>query len=244
LIEEFKNNFYDRYVSTHISERKGTTTLGEFNARSFTYQKQFGRLIPSDKSARILDVGCGNGSIIWWLQKEGYYNSFGIDVSKEQIEVGKSLGVKNIMLADLKEFLRASTNSYDLIVARDVIEHFEKESIIEILALCNLALKNNSRIILQAPNAESPFFGRIRYGDFTHEVAFSSSSMHQLLKMIGFQKVSCFPSGPIVSGVKSFMRVLVWKVIEWLYKFILYAEVGRSPIERIVTQNIIVVAEK
>ena len=114
----------------------------------------------------------------------------------------------------------------------------------EILTLCYDSLNNQGRLILQAPNAESPYFGRIQYGDFTHEVAFTSSSMHQIMKMIGFNKVACLSSGPIVSGIKSSIRVFAWKVIEQLHKFIIYIEVGSSPIERIVTQNLIVVAAK
>lgn len=243
-MKDIKSSFYDKYVSTHIADRKGIPTLEEFKTRSRIYQEHFGDFLPTDKSARILDIGCGNGSIVWWLQQAGYDNAFGIDVSKEQIEVGRGLGVKNILQADLNEYLETNKNAYDMIIARDVIEHFSKEAIMQILSECYNSIKTNGRLMLQVPNAESPFFGRIRYGDFTHEIAFSSSSMHQVMKMVGFQKVACFSSGPTVGGLKSYIRVIVWKIFERLYKFALYLEVGTSPIERIVTQNIISVATK
>ena len=37
------------------------------------------------------------------------------------------------------------------------------------------ALKPGGRWILHTANAESPFYGRVRYGDITHEQAFTQS---------------------------------------------------------------------
>lgn len=243
-MKNYKSAFYEKYVTTHIADRKGTATIDEFKIRAKIYQKVFGKLLPSDKTAKILDIGCGNGSVVWWLQRAGYSNASGIDISIEQIEVGRNLGVRNIDHVDLVEFMSCNKNTYDAIIFRDVIEHFHKKEIINILSLCKDSLMANGLIILQVPNAESPFFGRIRYGDFTHEVAFTSTSLHQLLKMTGYDQVKCYPTDPKATGIKSSLRVLAWVFIEKLYKLALFAELGTSQFERIVTQNIIVAATK
>lgn len=241
-MENYKDRLYTDYVSTHIIPRKGEVTLDEFKWRSIVYQKQFGKFLPKDKNAKIIDLGSGNGSVIWWLQQNNYANTEGIDISAEQVETGKKLGVQNINQADIKKFLQNKKNFYNVIFARDVIEHFTKEDIVEILSFCYESLKDNGIIIIQSPNAESPFFGRIRYGDFTHDIAFTTSSLSQLLRMIGFARVKFYPVQPIIYGVKSFVRFILWKTVEKIYELLLFAEVGRT--EKIVSQCIIAVGKK
>jgi 2-polyprenyl-3-methyl-5-hydroxy-6-metoxy-1,4-benzoquinol methylase len=238
----YKEKLYSNYVSTHIIPRKGESTLDEFKWRSIVYQKQFGKFLPKDKSSKIIDLGCGNGSVVWWLQQSGFTDAEGIDISVEQVEVAQKLGVKNIKQADIKQLLRDKKDFYDVVFGRDVIEHFGKEDIVEILSLCCDSLKKNGVIIIQAPNAESLFFGRIRYGDFTHEIAFTTGSLSQLLRMVGFARVEFYPVQPIIHGVKSFVRFILWKIVETFYKFLLFIEVGKG--QKIVTQGIIAVAKK
>jgi len=238
----YKDKFYRNYISTHVLPRKGKATLEEFKRRSIAYQKQYGKFLPEDKSSKIIDIGCGTGSVTLWLQQIGFTDTWGIDVSAEQIETGRNLGVNNIEQADIKEFLYDIKDFYSLVFARDVIEHFNKEDIVESLSSCYDSLKNNGKIIIQAPNAESPFFGRIRYGDFTHSIAFTSSSLSQLLRLVGFTGVQCYSIEPCFYGAKSFIRFILWKIVEACYKFLLFVEIGSG--QKIVSQNIIAVARK
>lgn len=237
-----KDDFYAKYVSAHIFHRKGKATLDIFRQRSASWQKNFGRFLPKDKNAKIIDVGCGNGALVWWLQQLGFSNAEGVDISSEQIEIAQDLGVNNVKQTDLRPYLKAKTCFYDMIILRDVIEHFRKEEIIELLEVCYSSLKNTGKIIVQVPNAESPFFGRIRYGDFTHEIAFTSSSLSQLLNIIGLTNVEFHATARPIKGVRSIPRFLLWKVVEVFYKSLLYAEIG--PGHRIVTQGIIAVATR
>lgn len=237
-----KNKFYDKYFSTHISHRKGEASLEEFRQRSISYQKQFGGFLPKNNKAKLIDLGCGNGSVTWWLQNIGFTNAIGIDISAEQVEIVNRLGVKNIQQADIKTYLSEKKDFYDVIFARDIIEHFNKEDLVDVLSLCYNSLKNNGILVIQAPNAESPFFGRIRYGDFTHEIAFTTSSLSQLLRIIGFLEIQFYPKGPLVNSVGSFVRVILWKFVEVFYKFLIFVEIGR--VKAIVTQDIIAVGKK
>jgi 2-polyprenyl-3-methyl-5-hydroxy-6-metoxy-1,4-benzoquinol methylase len=243
-MSDYKQEFYNKYVTTHIAERKEDLTLDAFRIRSRIYKKHFWRHLPQDKRSQILDIGCGNGSIVWWLQQLGYSDTTGIDISGEQIDAGRKLGVQNLIQGNFAEFLLNKQWAFELIIARDVIEHLYKEDVLELLCQCSCGLQLGGKLMLQVPNGESPFFGRIRYGDFTHETAFSQTSLVQLLKMAGFNKVECFPAGPVVCGILSLPRVASWKLIEAFYRMALYAELGRSKNGRIVTQNIIAVASK
>ena len=70
---------------------------------------------------------------------------------------------------DIETFLSRKKDCYDLIVTRDVLEHFKKEEILNILSLAYNALSKGGMFIIQSANGESPFCARYRYGDFTHE---------------------------------------------------------------------------
>ena len=57
----FKDRFYQSYTSTHVNHRKGEAALDRFRAEFGVWEKHFGHLLPQDRQARVLDVGCGRG---------------------------------------------------------------------------------------------------------------------------------------------------------------------------------------
>lgn len=238
----YKEKFYAKYASTHTTHRKGAESVAKFKARKPGWDRNFGRFLSGRKDNRIVDVGCGAGALVWWLQSRGYANAEGIDISVEQVRIAGELGVRNVHQGDLRAFMADRSGQFDMIILRDVIEHFPKEEIIEVIEICRNGLRDGGKIVIQVPNAESPFFGRIRYGDFTHDIAFCSSSLSQLFNMFGFTNTEFHPTMPAVTGARSFARFLLWKAVEAFYKALLYAELG--PGKRVVSQNIIASATK
>jgi len=239
----YKDKFYSKYVSVHTSRLYGEIFLGDIKRQFPVWQKYFGRFLPEDKKAKIIDLGCGNGGFIYWLQQIGYQNAEGIDISAEQIEAGQKLGIKNIRQADIKEFLITQLpNNYDVIFMRDILEHFNKEEVIDILDFIYASLKQNGRFICQTVNAENLLWGRLRHGDFTHELAFTEDSIRQILRLIGFQNISVYAQRPVIHGLKSLIRAVLWKYIELEIKFYLLIETGSA--KGIFTQNLIAVAYK
>jgi SAM-dependent methyltransferase len=144
-----------------------------------------------------------------------------------------------VQQADLRNYLGGCAQSYDALILRDVVEHFTREQIIEVLELCRTALRPGGIVIVQVPNAESPFFGRIRYGDFTHELAFTQSSLAQLFNVIGFEDLRVYPTEPVVRGLRSLGRSALWSVVKAFYRVLLFAELGRG--QWIFTQGLIAV---
>jgi 2-polyprenyl-3-methyl-5-hydroxy-6-metoxy-1,4-benzoquinol methylase len=238
----YKEEQYTAYVSTHTSHLYGEVTIDRIKSQFSTWKWCYGRCLPLDKSAKILDLGCGNGGFLYFLRSLGYENSTGIDISIEQIEVAKKLGINGVECTDIMNFLRDEKGSYDLIFARDVLEHMTKGEILEALkAICE-AIKVNGVFVTQVPNGECVFSGRMRYGDFTHEQAFTKNSLGQVLRLTGFTKVAFYPTGPVPHGLKSTVRFFLWKMIEKLLQFYMLVETGSG--DGIYTQNIIAVARK
>jgi len=235
----FKDRFYRSYTSTHITGRKGEATLQRFQNEFATWDKHYGRLLPTKRDARILDVGCGRGGLVYWLQQRGYRNASGIDLSAEQVNTARGLGIPNVQQADVAEYLAGRRGHYDALIMRDVLEHFTRDEIVELLEICRSAIRPGGALIVQVPNAESPFFGRIRYGDFTHELAFSSSSLTQLFNVLGFEDPRVYPTEPAIAGVRSLLRSVLWTGVKAFYRLLLFAELGRG--HWIFTQGLIAV---
>jgi len=237
---DFKKRFYDSYVSQHIEPRKGMPTLDLFKRKAAGWDKSFSQYLPASRTSHIADLGCGDGSLLWWIQNRGYTNTVGIDISQEQIDLASSLGVQNIICGDVFKFLEENKKSFDALIMRDMLEHLSKSEIFTVLKLMSEALRPGGRLIVQVPNGASPFFGAIRYGDITHELAFTPSSLSQLFRNFPFTDFEFHPVPPVGLTAKSKARVALWKIWDKFLQFGLSLEIG--PGERILTQNLIAIA--
>ena len=81
-------------------------------------------------------------------------------------------------------------------------------------------------MILQTPNAESPWGIMHRYHDFTHELAFDPHSLKKLLELCGSAKIEPRQAGPVIHGILSLGRFLLWKVVWSLLALWNLAETG------------------
>jgi SAM-dependent methyltransferase len=233
----YKNAIYKSYVSDHNKNLYGENSLEKIIDQFPVWNYYYAKLLPDNKNARILDVGCGDGSLLYWLQSLGYVCTFGIDISEEQVAAADRMGIKNVICSDLKSFLSDQTDCYDLIIARDVIEHFAKEEVFNILVSVYSNLLKGGKFLIQVPNGQGMFYSSIFYGDFTHETVFTSNSINQIALNAGFSSSSCYPVNPVPRGVFSRIRFVLWKYKELQLKFWKMVETG-SP-KGIFTQNLI-----
>jgi len=239
---DYKGEFYDNYVSGHTSSLYGEISLGGIKSQFPAWESYFGKLLPENKDAKILDIGCGYGGFVCWLREKGFKNAEGVDISREQIELGRKLGIEGLKEVDLHEILGKGKGSYDALVARDILEHFSKNEVVDVLKLAQGALSNGGVCLIQTANAENLLWGRLRHGDFTHDIAFTEQSIRQVLGTAGFKDVRVFPQRPVVHGVASFIRLALWFLVELALHAYLLVETGSA--RGIFTQNIIVSAKK
>ncbi len=238
----YRNFLFSRYVSSVVRPVFGETSLKEIERQFPVWEEYFGRFFPENSGVAILDLACGYGSFIFWLQRKGYQNTEGVDISDEQVNYARKLGIKGVTKGDARFFLGDKHERYDIIVARDFMEHLNKEEVIRVSSYILSALKPGGIFLMQVPNAENLMGARYRYGDFTHEVGFTSRSARQVLLASGFKYVSAYPQRPVIRGIKSFVRYLLWRVVELMLHFYLIIESGSS--DAFFTQDIIVKADK
>ncbi len=239
---DWRKRAYNKYYEDYLVFARGSQSIAVTQKRFVVWDKQYGRFLPKDKQAKIVDVGCGRGEIVFWLKERGYGNTIGIEADRNQVESARNFGLDKIELGDFREFLRNRKNYFDCIIARDVIEHFGKAEIFEALDILYAALKSDGTMIVQTPNAASLLGNYYRYYDFTHCLGFSQTSLHHVLRTVGFSKVVFYPARPVIHGLKSFVRHLLWRFIELVQAFYLLIETGSG--REIFTLNIIAVARK
>lgn len=149
--------------------------------------------LASEKNSRtILDVGCGTGKLVKYLNKHGF-RSVGCDpyyIKNQHVKLQKN----NIFVKASATNLPFENKSFDLVASISVVEHLEKTEVIKFLTEAERVLKSRGCIFLVTPNYNSvwrmiqgkKWFG---YSDPTHINFYTSSSLSKLLKENGFQQI-------------------------------------------------------
>ncbi|MFA5878113.1 MAG: methyltransferase domain-containing protein [Candidatus Staskawiczbacteria bacterium] len=210
--------------------------------------------LPTDKKIRILDVGCGNGHLLYSLQKKGYANCFGIDSCKKQIDNARKK-MDCVELVDVFQYLSCHEKEFDVIILIDVAEHFGQDDLFRLLKTINNSLRQGGILIMHTINGFSPFLQPYYYGDPTHQQIYSSKIIGGYALLAGFKEYREFPSTPEYFpclesiNLRSFIRLLLkigqwflWHLISRIYGLIEYVAVGKY--KRFYTPNFIIVCEK
>lgn len=100
---------------------------------------------------RILDVGCGSGKFVVECAKRGA-EVWGIDISREMIEIAKDFCVKNKVEAELEigDATEELPKGFDVCVALGVFEYFEDPK--PVLENMFAATINGGKIIFSVPS--------------------------------------------------------------------------------------------
>ena len=237
-------DYRERIYSNYVHARKEVLCrpdVSSLRPRADYLCKLISEFFPSDKNARILDLGCGHGAILYFARQAGYKNCVGVDVSSEQIELGQKLGIQGIIQNDLMEYLRAQpAASVDFVIAFDVIEHFTKSELLDFIDQVHRVLKSGGNWLIHTVNGESPFSGRMRYWDFTHENCFTRASMAQIMKSSGFSSVECYSDFMSMRRPTRWPRQWVWWLIQLFLRIWIMAETGDLS-RPLLTQNFITI---
>jgi 2-polyprenyl-3-methyl-5-hydroxy-6-metoxy-1,4-benzoquinol methylase len=235
---------YARYAQVRPHAAAPTRSQDLLPDGAAVERKHFLHLLPTRRDAAILDLGCGYGKFLYFLQTQGYTQTQGIDLNPQQLEVARRLGVRNVECGDAREFLGNAAGQFDFISAIDVLEHVPKEQVLEVLDLVLAALRPGGRFVCQVPNLAA-FYRPVFYMDFSHETPFTASSLKQVLELADFANVRVFPMGPVAHGVKSAIRCLLWKAITAGLRLTQTIEGGPpDPLDAIYTAAILAAGDK
>jgi SAM-dependent methyltransferase len=218
-------------------------SIAGFDPRAPYLRRLVAQHFPAERSARIVDLGCGHGALLHFAREAGFVDLSGIDGSAVQVAAAHSLGIEGVRQGDVLPALGAmSAASVDVAIAFDVVEHLTRDEALDLIDNVLRVLRPGGRFIVHVPNGESPFHGRVLFGDATHENAFTQRSLSQLLLASGFARVECFEDRPTVHGLKSAVRAALWRVIRTALRCYVAVESGDPAAGAIFTQNLLAVA--
>jgi 2-polyprenyl-3-methyl-5-hydroxy-6-metoxy-1,4-benzoquinol methylase len=205
------HKLYDHYTTTSQMTEVGDKYFCDLNSGYF--RAHFAALLPSDRAATILEVGCGCGRYLRELLEMGYTDVYGIDISEEQIEYARrELCLSIAEKADAVDWLGGKDAQFDCILALDVLEHLETDYLLTLGESIYSSLKPGGRVLVQVPNGVSPL-NDYRYGDLTHVRAFTTKSMRQFFLLSGLTPVGYHDIPPIINGVVGFIRRVLWSLV-------------------------------
>ena len=134
------------------------------------------------KGMSVLEVGCGTGLFLKYLETEGITDIFGIDKDPHIIQILPDELLNKVEVVDVDEYLDglSADKAFDRILLIDVLEHFNPNQAAMLLSKLRNRLKKSGGIVVKVPNNGSPWGAGYQHGDLTHKSAFNSFSLRQL----------------------------------------------------------------
>ena len=180
-----KESFFENYLSSVY----GCLDMYQIEDKSAQFEYNYSKYFPADKNSRILEIGPGCGSMLLLWRRLGFKNYTAVDVSPQVIDFCRKKGLEVMLIKNLQDFLKDNQERFDFISMLEVIEHIDKDEILNTFTLLKNSLKPKGRVIIETPNMGAVFGTLLRYHDFTHNVGFVSHSLLQLVITAGFEEV-------------------------------------------------------
>jgi predicted TPR repeat methyltransferase len=128
----------------------------------------------------VLDLGCGSGNCgILLKKKEVTKRIVGVDISEKMLKLASRLNIEGNKVYDqlvnkeIKEYLSANDEKFDLIIANLSFEYFGDLS--EIVALLKKLLRAHGTVAISIRNDEAVASGyvlNVAYDDFSHSLQY------------------------------------------------------------------------
>lgn len=161
----------------------------------YSIQKKILNYIKIQKNSKVLDVGCGTGASLKYLETKGNKNLFGIDLSQGMVKKARQkLGPKAVLKESSVEKIQFKSNYFDYVLCTEAFHHFPKPD----LALKEMkrVLKKTGKIILADVNFYflSRPFCLLEPGcvDIYDERKFSNLFVKNRLRLIEQKRISMF----------------------------------------------------
>lgn len=168
-------------------------------------------LIPSEV-VKILDAGCGGGSLMLLLKTDSRFIIEGVDQSEEGVRhINESLGM-NASVGDLTKLTNYNDGTFDMVICSEVLEHVPVSSLHAVVReLCRISKKY---VMLTNPYKEVLTYQHIncthchsRYHPSGHIHCVDKIFMNNLFKIYAAEILFYF-SGTMLYNSKVFAFVL------------------------------------
>jgi 2-polyprenyl-3-methyl-5-hydroxy-6-metoxy-1,4-benzoquinol methylase len=147
------------------------------------------RYLADRPAGRLLDIGCGDGTMLEQAMSLGW-SAEGVDFDSKAVDNARNKGLE-VHLGAVEE-LNLPDDSFDLILMSHLIEHVHDP--IGLLRECRRLLAPGGKLIVATPNAES--LGHAKFGANwlllhapRHLYLFNSANLAVMTRKAGFKKI-------------------------------------------------------
>ena len=192
--------------------------------------KKIYNLLKKFPKRKVLEIGCSDGEFLKLLKVEGWEVK-GLEVSKKAVQKARKKGI-DADVCDVNNKLPLKDNSFDVIVAGEVMEHLFED--LDFLDECHRVLKEEGILIVTTPNLISlknrilMFLGfNPRYAiDDHHYHVYTPRLIKNLFKRSKFNKTKIKGNFIIYSSGRekilgTFFEKLAEFIPEWAEHFII-----------------------
>ena len=159
-------------------------------------------LAGADKSAVVVDLGCGRGELLTMLKAAGVHGR-GIDANRDMVAAARSRGL-DVNEGDALTFLESMRDrSVGGVVATQLVEHLEPSYLLALIDAAARKLRDRAPIVIETINPAcwlAFFSSYIR--DMTHVRPVHPETLQYLLRAHGFQRVEVRYSAPVPDHMK------------------------------------------
>jgi len=206
---------FDRYAETFFDQlHEGH----DYEGIAKGYGEYYYDCLPKDKHAPILDVGCGAGQFLRFLELQGYDKAEGIELSPQQADLARKHVKYSVHTGDVAALLKKNGEIYQAITLNDVLEHIPKDITVSFLETLRSGLCDDGVIVVNVPQVSGLTTAFNRYNDFTHQLVFTEMSLRQVLLMAGYKDVYFVPEH---WPIKWTPRHLAYRLVRWIWYKIL-----------------------
>jgi 2-polyprenyl-3-methyl-5-hydroxy-6-metoxy-1,4-benzoquinol methylase len=186
-----RKEILEKYNQTFYKDLHGWR---DYELTSKGYEEWYYDCLPDDKQAKILDIGCGDGKFLFFMQQKGYQKIEGLELSAQQADgARKNVNCPIHVVDDTESFLFEKSNTYQIITMNDVLEHVPKNETVRFLKAVHDAIRPGGIAVINVPQISGFTSMFCRYNDFTHETIFTEMSLKQVLFLAGFSNVKFIP---------------------------------------------------
>lgn len=185
-----------RAQGSRLSSIGADAILADHKRKAKWYAPRLDRFLPTNKDATIVDVPCGEGNILFYLQKSGYSRVTGYEIDASRVKLAHELQLCAIQ-ANALEIVQ-TLRDIDIFFCVDFIEHISKDAAIEFLLQACRSLAPRGRLILRTPVTDSPRETIHLNNDFTHKWAVNSEVWKTIATATGFRLIATIDERPVV----------------------------------------------
>ncbi len=196
----------------YTSHRERSATAFKSKHRK-QYDAEFAKLTGATSAMSVLEIGCGTGIFLRYLEASHYSEIVGIDMDKNLSEALNDLKTSEIYLDDVDRILKNQLDGrrFDRIVLLDVCEHLQLPVLFSLMERLTSHIKPDGRLLLRVPNIESPWGLKMFFGTFDHVTPLGPGRMVELGMKTGWICEGCYPQEP-----SRFLRRLKERVLNKL----------------------------